>query len=165
MSNQLSAFCGWISGFMSMAASCWQGREMFLSPAFHSQHVLGRRGWRGAHSSVWGSRWHGCSCMGHWTDTTTHQQEVIKVQLSRKVSLVIGLCKSHQSSSTGTQNTDYMIQKFCQLLPLLCSQTQDEPYPTTEKVTQRSLIEALALRSPSFYSTIIKESANISVRF
>lgn len=83
----------------------------------------------------------------------------------KEVSLVIGLCKSHQSSSTGTQNTDYMIQKFCQLLPLLCSQTQDEPYPTTEKVTQRSLIEALALRSPSFYSTIIKESANISVRF
>lgn len=115
MSNQLSAFCGWISGFMSMAASCWQGREMFLSPAFHSQHVLGRRGWGGAHSSVWGSRWHGCSCVGHWTHRTTHQQEVIKVQLTRKVSLVIGLCKSHH------KNTGYVIQRFCQLLPLLHS--------------------------------------------
>lgn len=31
MSNQLSAFCGCISGFgdlfMSMAANCWEGRE------------------------------------------------------------------------------------------------------------------------------------------
>lgn len=31
MSNQLSAFCGGISGFMSMAASCWQGKETFIT--------------------------------------------------------------------------------------------------------------------------------------
>lgn len=31
MSNQLSAFCGWMSGLKSMAASCWQGRAMCIT--------------------------------------------------------------------------------------------------------------------------------------
>lgn len=102
MSNQLSAV-------VELQDLCpWQlvaGKpEKCVSPAFYSKDVLWRRRWWWTHSSVWWSRWHGCSCMGHWIHRITGQHQIIKVHVRMKVSLVIGLFQRPQGSGTVTEN-------------------------------------------------------------
>lgn len=159
MSNQLSAFCGWISWFMSMAASCWQGRAMFITcipqPARSGEERRTRGSFQCLRKQMTWMLLYGTLN----TQNNTSALGYIKVQLPRKVSLVSRFCKRHQSSSTGTKNW-YRGFAFTAVfadtglaLPNHWKGNSDESNGNT------------CTRSPSSYYTVIKESANISVRF
>lgn len=118
----------WVLSVVEFQDLCpWQqvaGKaEKCVSPAFYSKHVLWRRRWWWTHSSVWWSRWHGCSCMWHWIYRTTDQHQIIKVHVRMKVFFVIRLFKRPQRRGTVTENWKGF---FCQLLSLLYSCKLDE---------------------------------------
>lgn len=160
MSNQLSAFCGRVSGFMSMAESCWQGREMFITCTPQPARSGEERRMRGSFQCL---RKQMTWMLLYGTLNTQNSRSASGYQSTahKEGFLASRLCKKHQSAAQAQK----LIQRFCQLLSQLYSQTQDQPYPVTEKVTQMTLMEILKLESPSFYYTVIKESANVSVRF
>lgn len=155
MSNQLSAFCGRISGFMSMAESCWQGREMFITCTPQPARSGEERRMRGSFQCL---RKQMTWMLLYGTLNTQNNRSASGYQSTahKEGFLASRLCKKHQRAAQA-QKTDI------EVLPIASPAVFTDP--VIEKVTQMTLMEILKLESPSFYYTVIKESANVSVRF